>query len=84
MPDCGVPTRRAASDGDRTINVGFAAHIMAASPGGPRYDPRLTSDERRDQKNGIWLCGTHAKLIDSDESHFTTEELFNWKILAER
>ena len=83
-PDCGIPTRGAASDDDKTINVGFAAHITAASSGGPRYNPALTKDQRRHHKNGIWLCGTHGKLVDSDESHFTVEELHKWKRLAER
>jgi hypothetical protein len=32
----------------------------------------------------MWLCGTHAKLVDSDEGHFTVEELRSWKRLAER
>lgn len=83
-PDCGIPTRGAASDDDRTINVGFAAHITAAASGGPRYDLTLTKDQRRHHSNGIWLCGTHGKLVDSDESHFTVEELLKWKRLAAR
>jgi hypothetical protein len=83
-PDCGIPTRGAASDDDGTINVGFAAHITAASPDGPRYDPTLTSDQRKHHSNGIWLCGTHAKLVDSDEEHFTVKELLSWKRIAER
>lgn len=36
-PDCGVLTKGAASDDDGTINIGFAAHITAASPERPRY-----------------------------------------------
>ena len=83
-PACGIPTRGAASDGDRTINIGFAAHITAAASGGPRYDPTLTRDQRRHHSNGIWLCGTHGKLVDSDESHFTVEKLLKWKRLAAR
>ena len=83
MPDCGIPTRGAASDYEGTINVGFAAHITAASPDGPRYDPNLTSDQRKHHSNGIWLCGTHAKLVDSDEAHFTVKELVSWKRIAE-
>ena len=82
--DCGIPTRGAASDHDGTVNVGFAAHITAASSRGPRYDPSLTRDQRRHHRNGIWLCGTHGKLVDSDESHFTVEKLQSWKRLAER
>lgn len=82
-PGCGVPTRGAASDDDSTINFGVAAHIAAAASGGPRYDPTLTSEQRRHHRNGIWLCSTHGKLVDSDESHFTVEELLKWKSLAE-
>ena len=83
-PDCGILTRGAASDDEGTINVGFAAHITAASLDGPRYDPNLTSDQRKHHSNGIWLCGTHAKLVDSDEAHFTVKELVSWKRIAER
>ena len=46
-PDCGIPTRGAASDDEHIISVGIAAHITAASPGGPRYDPTLTKEKRR-------------------------------------
>lgn len=83
-PACGISTRGAAADGEGTINVGFAAHITAASPDGPRYDPNLTSDQRKHHSNGIWLCGTHAKLVDSDEAHFTIKELVSWKRIAQR
>jgi len=83
-PDCGIPTRGAASEDEGTINIGVAAHITAASPEGPRYDPSLTSDERKAYSNGIWLCENHGKLVDSDESHFTVEELLSWKKLAVR
>ena len=82
-PDCEIPTRGSASDDDSTINIGIAAHITAASSGGPRFDLSLTKDERRHHRNGIWLCGTHGQLVDSDESHFTVEELLEWKRLAE-
>lgn len=45
-PDCRVPT---AAPGETELGVnsiGVAAHIHAASPGGPRYDPSMTSLER--------------------------------------
>ncbi len=83
-PDCGIPTRGAASDDEGTINIGVAAHITAASRGGPRFDPSLASDERKAHSNGIWLCENHAKLVDSDEGRFTVEELLSWKRTAER
>jgi hypothetical protein len=83
-PDCRLPTRGAASDDDGTINIGVAAHITAASPAGPRYDSSLTSEQRKHHSNGIWLCETHAKLVDSDETHFTVEMLVSWKQSAEQ
>ena len=78
-PDCEIQTVGAKKDDDGHINIGVAAHITAASPGGPRYDANLKREERNHQSNGIWLCQTHAKLVDSDDSHFTVEELRRWK-----
>src|SRR5579859_5859716 len=63
--------------------VGVAAHITAASPGGPRYNPALTPEERSHAANGIWLCGIHGKAVDSDAEHFTVEMLRKWKQQAE-
>ena len=65
------------------VNVGEAAHITAAAPGGPRYDASLSSAERRSYWNGIWLCRNHAKLVDSDDKHFTVDLLRDWKRTAE-
>jgi len=78
-PDCQRPTGGAASDDEGTINIGVAAHIKAAAPNGPRSDPSLAPEQRKHHSNGIWLCATHAKLVDSDESHFTVEVLLSWK-----
>jgi hypothetical protein len=82
-PGCGRPTFGAAQSHDGFLNVGVASHITAAAPGGPRYDPNLTSEQRRHQSNGIWLCQTHGKAVDSDDGHFTVELLREWKRLAE-
>lgn len=70
--------------GEKTVNIGEAAHICAASPGGKRYDPEMTSDKRKSVDNGIWMCRTHAALIDRDEKYFTVEMLKKWKEDAER
>jgi len=82
-PGCRRPTFGAAKSHDGFMNVGVASHITAAAPGGPRYDPNLTSEQRRHQSNGIWLCQTHGKAVDSDDGHFTVEMLREWKRLAE-
>jgi hypothetical protein len=64
---------------DRTVNIGIAAHITAASEGGPRYDGTLTTEARKSAENGIWLCQICAKLIDSDIDRFTADVLRGWK-----
>ncbi|MGJ4949011.1 hypothetical protein [Bradyrhizobium sp. HKCCYLS20291] len=65
------------------INIGVGAHITAAAPGGKRYAKSLTSEERRSPNNCIWLCQNCAKLIDSDETAFSTERLHDWKMRRE-
>ncbi len=82
-PGCRQPTSGPQSAQNGTINIGVAAHITAASPGGPRYDDSLSSDQRGSSGNGIWLCQTCAKLVDSDQSRYTVEKLREWKSDAE-
>lgn len=83
-PDCGRPTAGAAlGDDAKVVSVGVAAHIKGAAPGGPRYDPLQTAEERRHASNGIWLCSAHAKQIDDDHAHFTVDKLKTWKQQAE-
>lgn len=69
------------------INVGEAAHIKAASKNGPRYDENMTKKERKDIKNGIWLCQQCHKVVDnkklSEEKGLTVETLLYWKKKAE-
>ena len=43
----------------------------------------MSSDDRSSIENGIWMCFTHGKLIDTDESRFTIPMLMKWKVLAE-
>jgi len=69
--------------GGGVTNTGVAAHISAASPGGARHDETLTSEMRSDIANGIWLCQTHAKLIDDDELTYTPAVLRDWKETSE-
>lgn len=75
------PCRRHTVGGD--IMVGIAAHICAASPDGPRYDPNQTPEQRRAAENGIWMCRDHGTAIDSKDPEFTVERLREWKARAE-
>jgi hypothetical protein len=85
---CSNPTCRATTSGphsepSRAVNVGVAAHIAAASPGGPRFDAGQTPEERRSIENAIWLCQRCAKLVDSDVATFSASTLKDWKVTAE-
>jgi len=82
-PDCGSSTGGPQDDPSKALNIGVAAHITAASPGGPRYLDTITADERSSASNGIWLCQSCAKLVDNDESMFTAELLRAWKTIRE-
>ncbi|MCK8044738.1 hypothetical protein MSG37_07570 [Shewanella sp. 1CM18E] len=78
-PDCRILTVASKSDGFSSSNVGVAAHICAAAPGGPRYKLEQTEAERKHYDNGIWLCNTCSKLIDVDEASYSEALLNNWK-----
>lgn len=88
FPNCNTPTCGPSEESaTQTANTGVAAHICAASRGkGARrrldvskFDVKLLSD----YSNGIWMCSTHAKLIDTDEVRFTVEMLRRWRELSE-
>jgi hypothetical protein len=83
-PSCRRPTIGSTSDGDGEINLGTAAHICAAAPGGPRYDPNQTPDQRRAANNGIWMCRLHGTAVDAKDSKFTVELLSEWKAQAQK
>lgn len=69
---------------DAAMNIGIAAHITAASPGGPRYCASMTTDERSSIDNGIWLCSNCSAMIDKDEKKYTVDLLHEWKRQAEK
>jgi len=80
---CRQVTSGPQEDPTKTVNIGVAAHITAASLGGPRFDASLTSDERQAVENGIWLCQSCAKLVDNDPIRYGVNTLRQWKALAE-
>ena len=82
-PDCRALTSGPQDDPAKAVNLGVAAHITAASQGGPRYDPDLLPEERSSPSNGIWLCQNCAKLVDNDVARFSVGTLNKWKKEAE-
>jgi hypothetical protein len=83
-PSCRKPTCGPREDPAKSISIGVAAHITAASPGGLRYDASLSEAERSSIENGIWLCQNCAKLIDSDKDRYSVSCLRDWKARAEK
>jgi hypothetical protein len=84
-PECGAATvGPSLVDPEASARVGMAAHIRAASPKGPRYSKQQTKAQRTSADNGLWMCETCGKLVDSDESGHTVTELREWKQSAER
>lgn len=83
-PECRKATAGPNVNKNGYTNIGVAAHIKAAAPGGPRYDSNMTSQERSDITNGIWLCQSCSKLIDADPARYPVECLIEWKDLAEK
>lgn len=81
-PSCRVPTTGPTTD--KVNNIGIAAHIYAASPGGPRYDSSMSKEERKSIKNAIWLCSNCSIKIDRDSSKYSANDLLSWKEKAEQ
>lgn len=68
------------SSSNLSIKTGEAAHICAASAGGPRYDMSQTESQRKSIGNAIWLCGACADLIDKNNGiGYQIEHIKKWK-----
>lgn len=83
-PDCRRQTAGPSTDPEGVNITGIAAHIHAASPGGPRYLASMSSVERGSIKNAIWLCSVCATLVDRDIEAYPAARLADWKDAAER
>lgn len=78
-PDCRIPTIGPKANNEDADSIGRAAHICAASPGGPRFEPILEAEQISSFDNGIWLCANHASEIDSDNPNYSVATLTGWK-----
>lgn len=80
---CGCQTESPGLNSNTAVSIGDAAHITAASRGGPRYDPNLATEQRTSAENGLWACKNHHWTIDHDKDRFTKEYLKSRKARAE-
>lgn len=82
-PNCLATTSGPSNNDRKFVNIGEACHITAAKRSGPRYEETLTPEQRNSAENGIWMCRTHAALIDRDVERYTKDVLIEWKNAAE-
>jgi hypothetical protein len=82
-PECRVLTMGPNTEAMKATNIGVAAHITAASSGGPRFDETISPEARASILNAIWLCQSCAKLVDNDPLKYTVHLMTKWKITAE-
>jgi hypothetical protein len=74
FPSCQSPLVEASG----TI-TGEIAHIRAASPNGPRYDPDQSNEDRHSFRNLILLCGRHHTIIDTEVDEYSVSALEKMK-----
>jgi len=55
--------------------TGKICHIRAKSPGGPRYDPSQSDEERDAFENLLLMCPIHHDVIDADPESYTVSRL---------
>ena len=79
FPECSAPI----AEPSGTI-TGIICHIKARSPGGPRYDPEQSEEDRHSFRNLLLMCARHSKLIDSEPDRFTAGVLSDMKEQQER
>ena len=82
-PDCRRHTIGPNEDLEKTTIIGVAAHVTAASQGGPRFDENLTTEQRINIDNAIWLCSNCSTLIDKDKDKYSVSQLKKWRIDTE-
>lgn len=82
-PLCRRLTIKACAVGSTSVRRGKAAHICAASPRGPRFNPKLSDQQCRSFANGIWLCDICAREIDDNLCPYSVDRIRAWKREAE-
>lgn len=83
-PRCGALTIGPGAGPEDFSDTGTAAHIFAAAERGPRGTGGLSAAERSHITNGIWLCGSCGRLVDTNTGGaFSGSLLRSWKDLHE-
>ncbi|HWQ87040.1 hypothetical protein [Brevundimonas sp.] len=83
-PSCLAPTSGPSSAEDKAVVIGEGAHIYGAQPGSARFVEEMSSAQRKDISNAIWLCRNCHRLTDRDPHGYPAELLFQWRRAHER
>lgn len=64
--------------------TGEVCNIRAQSEGGPRYDPKQSTEARHAFANLMLLCSVHHRIVDGEPRIYTPELLADMKEIHER
>jgi hypothetical protein len=77
---CNRTTIGPGASADEAAGMGVAAHVFAASSGGPRGTGGLSKNELTLPENGIWLCANHSRIVDANRGKkYPPELLLSYK-----
>lgn len=80
--ECAFPECHRRIINEDGVFIGEICHIEAALPGGERFNPNLTNEERRRFENLMLMCHEHHKVTD-DMSVYTVKRLQEMKATHE-
>ena len=84
FPQCDKTTIGPGESAVDSVSTGVACHIYSAATGGPRGQGNLGSDQLADIGNALWLCASHARIIDANRGmDYPPERLFSCKTAHE-
>lgn len=70
---------------DDGVDFGEMAHMIPASPGGPRNVPisAMPFEARADHENVVLLCSSCHTVVDKAPYHYPTDLMLEWKRQAQ-
>ena len=84
VPGCVEVTIGPGAASNQTASTGTACHIYSAAEKEPRGRGGLSDEQLSSPENGVWACGTHGRLIDTNAGDaYPATLLRSWKALQE-
>jgi hypothetical protein len=80
---CAFPGCDALVMNEAGLFIGQLCHIEAAEPGGERFNPNMTNEERRSASNLMLMCYPHHRETN-DKAKYTVADLRRMKAAHER